>query len=33
VMTPRIHRLVVALHAEGATAYAAIFRDHDSELL
>ena len=33
VMAPRIHRLVAALHAEGATDYAAIFRDHDSALL
>ncbi len=33
VTAPRIHRLVAALHAEGATDYAAIFRDHASELL
>jgi mannose-6-phosphate isomerase-like protein (cupin superfamily) len=33
VMTPRIHRLVTALHAEGAADFAAIFRDHESELL
>jgi mannose-6-phosphate isomerase-like protein (cupin superfamily) len=33
VMTPRIHRLVQALHAPGAGDYAAIFRDHRSELL
>lgn len=33
VMTPRIHRLVAALHAEGASDYAAIFHDHASELL
>ena len=33
VMTPRIHRLVQALHAPGASDYAAIFREHDSELL
>jgi len=33
VMAPRIHRLVQALHAPGAGDYAAIFREHDSELL
>ncbi len=33
VMTPRIHRLVQALHAPGAGDYAAIFREHRSELL
>jgi mannose-6-phosphate isomerase-like protein (cupin superfamily) len=33
VMTPRIHRMVQALHAPGAGDYAAIFRAHASELL
>jgi mannose-6-phosphate isomerase-like protein (cupin superfamily) len=33
VMAPRIHRLVQALHAPGAGDYAAIFREHESELL
>ena len=33
VMGPRIHRLVQALHAPGASDYAAIFREHESELL
>jgi mannose-6-phosphate isomerase-like protein (cupin superfamily) len=33
VMTPKIRALVQALHAPGATDYAAIFRAHDSELL
>jgi mannose-6-phosphate isomerase-like protein (cupin superfamily) len=33
VMTPRIHRLVQALHAPGASDYAAIFREHRSELV
>jgi mannose-6-phosphate isomerase-like protein (cupin superfamily) len=33
VLTPRILALVDALHAPGATDYAAIFRAHDSELL
>jgi hypothetical protein len=32
-MTPRIHRLVQALHAPGAGDYAEIFRAHASELL
>jgi mannose-6-phosphate isomerase-like protein (cupin superfamily) len=33
VMAPRILRLVQALHAPGAGDYAAIFREHESELL
>lgn len=33
VITPKIYALVQALHAPGATDYAAIFRAHDSELL
>jgi hypothetical protein len=33
VMTPRIRALVEALHAPGASDYAAIFRAHESELL
>lgn len=33
VMTPRIHRLVEALHAGDRTDWAAIFEEHDSELL
>ena len=33
VMTPRIHRLVQALHTPGAGDYAEIFRAHASELL
>jgi mannose-6-phosphate isomerase-like protein (cupin superfamily) len=33
VMTPRIHQLVVALHAGDRTDYAQIFEEHDSELL
>ena len=33
VMTPRIHRLVQALHAGDRTDYAQIFEEYDSELL
>jgi mannose-6-phosphate isomerase-like protein (cupin superfamily) len=33
VMTPRIHRLIEALHAGDRSDYAAIFAEHDSELL
>jgi mannose-6-phosphate isomerase-like protein (cupin superfamily) len=33
VMTPRIQALVEALHKPGAGDYAAIFREHESELL
>ena len=33
VMTPRIHRLVESLHSGQRTDYAAIFEEHDSELL
>jgi mannose-6-phosphate isomerase-like protein (cupin superfamily) len=33
VMTPRIHRLVEALHAGDRTDYAQIFEEYDSELL
>jgi mannose-6-phosphate isomerase-like protein (cupin superfamily) len=33
VMTPRIHRLIEALHAGSRSDYAAIFAEHDSELL
>jgi mannose-6-phosphate isomerase-like protein (cupin superfamily) len=33
VMTPKIRRLIDALHAPEATDYPAIFRAHDSELL
>jgi mannose-6-phosphate isomerase-like protein (cupin superfamily) len=33
VMTPRIHRLIEALHSGERTDYAAIFEEHDSELL
>ncbi len=33
VMTPRIHRLVEALHSGQRTDYAQIFAEHDSELL
>ena len=33
VMTPRIHRLIDALHAGGRDDWAAIFEEHDSELL
>jgi mannose-6-phosphate isomerase-like protein (cupin superfamily) len=33
VMTPRIHHLVEALHAGDRTDFAAIFREHESELL
>ena len=33
VMTPRIHRLIEALHSGERTDFAAIFREHDSELL
>lgn len=33
VMTPRIYRLVQALHAGDRTDYAQIFEEHDSELL
>ncbi len=33
VMTPRIHRLVEALHAGDRTDFKQIFAEHDSELL
>jgi mannose-6-phosphate isomerase-like protein (cupin superfamily) len=33
VMTPRIHRLIDALHSGERTDYARIFEEHDSELL
>jgi mannose-6-phosphate isomerase-like protein (cupin superfamily) len=33
VMTPRIHRLIDALHGGERTDYARIFEEHDSELL
>lgn len=33
VMTPRIHQLIEALHAGDRTDFAAIFEEHDSELL
>lgn len=33
VMTPRIHQLVESLHSGKRTDYAAIFEEHDSELL
>jgi mannose-6-phosphate isomerase-like protein (cupin superfamily) len=33
VMTPRIHALIEALHAGERDDFAAIFREHDSELL
>ena len=33
VMTPRIHQLVVALHAGDRDDFAEIFEEHDSELL
>jgi mannose-6-phosphate isomerase-like protein (cupin superfamily) len=33
VMTPRIHRLIEALHAGERTDFARIFEEHDSELL
>lgn len=33
VMTPRIHRLIEALHAGDREDFAAIFAEHDSELL
>ena len=33
VMTPRIHRLIGALHAGDRSDFAAIFEEHDSELL
>ena len=33
VMTPRIHRLIEALHAGDRDDYARIFEEHDSELL
>ena len=33
VMTPRIHRLIEALHAGDRTDWARIFEEHDSELL
>jgi mannose-6-phosphate isomerase-like protein (cupin superfamily) len=33
VMTPRIHHLIEALHADGREHYPAIFEAHDSELL
>jgi hypothetical protein len=32
-MTPRIHRLIDALHGGERTDYARIFEEHDSELL
>lgn len=32
-MTPRIHRLIGALHGGERSDFAAIFREHDSELL
>jgi hypothetical protein len=32
-MTPRIHRLIQALHAGDRDDYEQIFREHDSELL
>jgi mannose-6-phosphate isomerase-like protein (cupin superfamily) len=33
VMTPRIHRLIEALHSGERDDFAAIFREHESELL
>jgi mannose-6-phosphate isomerase-like protein (cupin superfamily) len=33
VMTPRIHQLIEALHAGDRSDFAAIFEEHDSELL
>ena len=33
VMTPRIHKLIQALHSGERDDWAAIFREHDSELL
>jgi mannose-6-phosphate isomerase-like protein (cupin superfamily) len=33
VMTPRIHRLIEALHSGGRTDFGRIFAEHDSELL
>jgi mannose-6-phosphate isomerase-like protein (cupin superfamily) len=33
VMAPRIHRLIEALHAGDRTDYAAIFEEHDSDLM
>jgi hypothetical protein len=33
VMTPRVHRLVEALHAGDRDDFARIFEAHDSELL
>lgn len=33
VMTPRIHRLIEALHSGDRSDYARIFEEHDSELL
>jgi len=33
VMSPRLHRLVKALHSGGSRDFAEIFREHDSELL
>ena len=33
VMTPQIHRLIEALHAGDRNDFAAIFEEHDSELL
>jgi mannose-6-phosphate isomerase-like protein (cupin superfamily) len=33
VMTPRIHRLIGALHSGAREDFAAIFAEHDSELL
>ena len=33
VMTPRIHRLVEALHAGDRSDWERIFEEHDSELL
>ena len=33
VMTPRISRLIEALHAPGAPAPEEVFRQHDSELI
>jgi mannose-6-phosphate isomerase-like protein (cupin superfamily) len=33
VMTPRIHRLIEALHSGGQSDFAQIFEEHDSELL
>ena len=33
VMTPRIHRLIEALHAGDRSDHARIFEEHDSELL